>query len=165
VTVGTGLLRRSFKMAAEAASALVDPPISESTDQPTPQSTNEREEKTPMSDTPKNESRRDAVKVILAGLAAVPVVNLVGLSVARASDLPHVDEATDPTAIALKYKHDATQADRAAAARPGLPPEEQICANCQFVLGEGDWVGCTLFPGKAVAAQGWCMSWAPKPAA
>jgi hypothetical protein len=124
-----------------------------------------REETRAMSDTPTNESRRGAVKTILAGLAAVPLVNLVGMAAAQASDLPHVDEATDPTAIALKYKHDATQADRAAANRPGLPPEEQICANCQFVQGEGDWVGCTLFPGKAVAAQGWCMSWAPKPAA
>jgi hypothetical protein len=117
-----------------------------------------------MSDTPKNESRREAVKTILAGLAAVPVVNLVGLSVARASDLPRVDEATDPTAIALKYVHDATKADRAGANRPGLPPEEQNCTNCQFVLGEGEWVGCTLFPGKSVAAKGWCASWTPKAA-
>jgi hypothetical protein len=118
-----------------------------------------------MSEKASNKSRRDAVKMMLGGLAAVPLVNLVGMATARATDLPHVDEATDPTAIALKYKHDATQADRAGAARPGLPPEEQICANCQFVLGEGDWVGCTLFPGKAVAAQGWCASWTPKPAA
>ena len=118
-----------------------------------------------MSDTQTNKSRRDAVKLMLGGLAAVPLVNLIGTAVAEASDLPHVDEATDPTAIALKYKHDATQADRAAANRPGLPPEEQDCTNCQFVQGEGEWVGCTLFPGKAVAAKGWCASWTLKPAA
>lgn len=117
-----------------------------------------------MSDTPTNKSRRDAVRILLGGLATVPLVNLVGLAAAQASDLPRVDEATDPTAIALKYKHDATQADRAGAARPGLPPEEQDCTNCQFVLGEGEWVGCTLFPGKSVAAKGWCISWMPKPA-
>jgi hypothetical protein len=118
-----------------------------------------------MIEEPTDKSRRNAVKTLLGGLAAVPLVNLVGLAPVQASDLPRVDEATDPTAIALKYKHDATQADRAAANRPGLPPEEQDCTNCQFVQGEGEWVGCTLFPGKAVAAKGWCMSWTPKPAA
>lgn len=111
-----------------------------------------------------NKGRRGAVKMLVGGLAAAPLVKLVGMSAAEASDLPQVDEASDPTAIALKYKHDATQADRAAAARPGLPPEEQMCTNCQFVQGEGDWVGCTLFPGKAVNANGWCASWTIKPA-
>jgi hypothetical protein len=115
-----------------------------------------------MSDTPNNHSRRDAVKMMLGGLAAVPLVKLVGLPAAQAADLPHVDPATDPTAIALKYVHDATQADRAAANRPGLPADQQHCANCQFVQGTGDWVGCTLFPGKAVAANGWCASWTLK---
>ncbi len=116
-----------------------------------------------MSDRPVNTSRRDSIKLILGGLAAVPLVNLVGPSEVQADvGLPQVDEQTDPTAIALKYKHDATQADRAAANRPGAPPEEQHCANCQFVQGEGEWVGCTLFPGKAVHANGWCMSWTLK---
>lgn len=117
-----------------------------------------------MSDNPKSNSRRDAVKMMLGGLAAVPLVKLVGLAAAQAAELPKVDPATDATAIALKYVHDATQADRAAANRPGLPPEEQDCLNCQFVQGDGEWVGCTLFPGKLVAAKGWCMSWTPKPA-
>lgn len=118
-----------------------------------------------MSQEPTNKNRRDAVKLLLGGLATVPLVNLVGMTAAQATELPHVDEAADPTAIALKYKHDATQADRASANRPGLPPEQQDCANCQFVQGTGDWVGCTLFPGKAVNAKGWCMSWTAKPAA
>ena len=115
-----------------------------------------------MSDKPMNKSRRDAVKLMLGGFAAIPVISLVGLSGVQASDLPHVDEATDPTAMALKYKHDATQADRAAAARPGKPADEQVCANCQFAQGEGEWVGCTLFPGKAVSGAGWCASWTLK---
>lgn len=115
-----------------------------------------------MSNTPKSNSRRAAVKMMLGGLAAVPLVKLVGLAAAQAAELPKVDPATDPTAIALKYVHDATEADRAGAARPGLPPEEQDCNNCQFVVGEGDWVGCTLFPGKLVAGPGWCVSWTLK---
>ena len=57
-----------------------------------------------MSDKPMNKSRRDAVKMMMGGLAAVPLMNLVGMAAAQAEDLPHVDEATDPTAIALKVQ-------------------------------------------------------------
>jgi hypothetical protein len=110
-----------------------------------------------------NKSRRDAVKMMLGGLASVPLVNLVGIAAAQAQDLPHVDPATDPTAQALKYVADATQADRAAANRPDLPPEEQFCKNCQFVLADsGEWRPCSLFPGKAVHETGWCASWTLK---
>jgi hypothetical protein len=108
-----------------------------------------------------NKSRRDAVKTMLGGLAAVPVMNLVATAAAYAQELPAVDPATDPTAQALKYVADATTADRAAAARPGLAPGEQVCNNCNFhqPLEEDGWVACTLFPGKKVAAAGWCTSW------
>jgi hypothetical protein len=113
-----------------------------------------------MSDKPLNKSRRDAVKIMLGGLAAVPVMNLVATAAAYAQELPAVTP-DDPTAVALKYVADATTADRAAAARPGLPPEEQVCNNCQFhqPYEEDGWVACTLFPGKKVAAGGWCSSW------
>jgi len=113
-----------------------------------------------MSDKPVSKSRRDAVKLMLGSVAAVPLINLVGVSGARAADLPHVDAKTDPTAIALKYHEDATTAERPDKA--GTPGAEQHCANCQFALGEGDFVPCSLFPGKAVAANGWCMSWTKK---
>jgi hypothetical protein len=113
-----------------------------------------------MSDKPMNKSRRDAVKLMLGSAVAVPLINLVGVSGARAEDLPHVDAKTDPTAIALKYTDDATTAERADKA--GTPGAEQDCANCQFALGEGDYVPCSLFPGKAVASKGWCMSWTKK---
>ena len=120
-----------------------------------------------MSDKPINKSRRDAVKVMLGGLAAVPVMNLVGMAAAQAQELPHVDAATDPTAQALKYHEDgnsdAAMADKKAAARPGKPPEEQHCNNCQFVLADaGEWRPCSLFPGKAVHETGWCASWTLK---
>ncbi len=108
-----------------------------------------------------NKSRRDAVKLMLGGLAAVPVLNLVGMTSAQAADLPHVDEANDPTAKALKYVHDATKAVRADKA--GTPGDQQLCSNCQFIgAAEGEWHPCTLFPGKAVNANGWCASWTLK---
>ena len=120
-----------------------------------------------MSDKPISKSRRDAVKTMLGGLAAVPIMNLVATAVAHAQDaasLPAVDAATDPTAQALKYHPDATSADRAAAARPGMSPDEQFCHNCNFATapaGEG-YMACTLFPGKKVNANGWCTSWTMK---
>ncbi|MBK1629968.1 iron permease [Thiohalocapsa halophila] len=116
-----------------------------------------------MSDKPMNKSRRDAVKTMLGGLAAVPVMNLVATAAAYAQDLPAVT-MDDPTAQALKYNPDATAADRAAAARPGLPPEEQFCSNCNFAqdYAEEGWLACTLFPGKKVKSEGWCTSWTLK---
>ncbi|NCA68503.1 MAG: iron permease [Sphingobacteriia bacterium] len=119
-----------------------------------------------MSDKPLSKSRRDAVKVMLGTAAAIPVINLVGFGTARAAPANAV-AATDPTAIALKYNADATQADRAAANRPGAPAEEQFCANCQFMLADApgadaDWKGCSLFPGKLVSVNGWCASWTLK---
>jgi hypothetical protein len=119
-----------------------------------------------MCDKPISNSRRDALRLLLGSLAAAPLVNLVGIAAAHAEDLPHVDPATDPTAIALKYHNDATKADRAAAARPGLPPDQQFCHNCQFVQAStGQWRPCQLFPGKAVNENGWCTSWTKKPGA
>lgn len=118
-----------------------------------------------MSDKPVSKSRRDAVKLMLGTAAAVPVLNLVGVGVARAEAPANAVAADDPTAAALQYTHDATAANRAAAARPGKPPEEQHCENCQFLLvdqGEGDWRGCSLFPGKLVNVNGWCASWTLK---
>ena len=116
-----------------------------------------------MSDKPMNQSRRDAVKLVLGGLATVPLMNLVGMAAAQAEELPHVDPATDPTAQALKYSQDATQSVREQEARPGLPANEQHCANCQFVLADsGEWRPCSLFPGKAINENGWCASWTHK---
>jgi hypothetical protein len=110
-----------------------------------------------MSDKPMSKSRRDAVKLMLGSVAAVPLINLVGVSGAHAEDMPHVDAATDPTAIALKYHEDATTADRPDKA--GVPGAEQHCGNCQFGTGTEGFIPCSLFPGKLVSAKGWCMSW------
>jgi hypothetical protein len=126
-----------------------------------------------MSNRHVNEDRRNVVKAFLGGLASVPLMALVGRAAAQVppapegwEEFPKVDEATDATAIALKYNHDAAQADRAAAARPGAPPEAQNCTNCLFVQADaGDWRPCQLFPGKRVAANGWCASWMLKPEA
>lgn len=79
---------------------------------------------------------------------------------ARADELPHLTE-DDPMAMAMKYVHDASTVDPASRNNPAA---EQHCANCALVQGsDGDaWRPCQIFPGKAVAANGWCSVWAPK---
>lgn len=113
-----------------------------------------------MADKTTNESRRQAVRMMLAGLASVPLINLVNVAAAQAEDLPQLDES-DPSAKALNYVHDASAANRVDKA--GVPASEQLCKNCQFIQAEeGEWRPCALFPGKAVNENGWCISWMPK---
>ena len=90
--------------------------------------------------------------------AASSVVGFAGLSgSAAAQDMPMLDEA-DPTAVALKYVADATQAD------PALRAGERFCNNCALYTGAADSAAapCSIFPGKQVASGGWCSVWAPK---
>lgn len=79
---------------------------------------------------------------------------------AQAGDLPQLSP-DDPMAKAMKYTHDASTVDPAARNNPAA---DQQCGNCALVQGnDGDeWRPCQIFPGKAVAAKGWCSVWAPK---
>lgn len=79
---------------------------------------------------------------------------------AYAQDLPKLAE-DDPMANAMKYTHDASTVDPATRANPA---PDQDCSNCALIQGdEGDeWRPCQIFPGKLVAAKGWCSVWAPK---
>ena len=76
-----------------------------------------------------------------------------------AQDLPQLDPG-DAMANAMKYTHDASTVDPATRANPA---PDQTCANCALIQGnEGDeWRPCQIFPGKVVAAAGWCSVWAP----
>jgi hypothetical protein len=112
-----------------------------------------------MNDKPTGMSRRRALGIFATAVAVVPVTSLIGARPALAADLPHVEES-DPIAVSLKYKHDATQAGRVDKA--GTPADQQFCRNCQLAQGEGEWVACTVFPGKAVNANGWCTAWVLK---
>jgi hypothetical protein len=95
-------------------------------------------------------------------LAAVPVAAVFAsreaAAQANAATLPKLD-LNDPVAKALMYTHDAKTV-KAPIFKPGSD-----CTNCIQIQGKsGDWRPCTAFPGKLVAAKGWCSAWAPKPA-
>ncbi len=98
--------------------------------------------------------RRRFIKLSVTGLAAAPFANALFNGSARAAEM--VSES-DPMAVALKYKMDATKA-------PERKDPTAFCSNCNFYTGKaGDANGpCTLFGGKLVTAKGWCASWVKK---
>lgn len=105
--------------------------------------------------------RRRALRLMIGGLAAVPLVRLADAVAAEGGKLPHLAE-DDPQAQALSYVHDASQA-RYREEKGGVPGDDQFCYNCQFALEtEGEWLPCQIFPGKTVARDGWCTAWSPR---
>lgn len=102
--------------------------------------------------------RRFFGQVAVAGVgvaAGMAVVNQ-----AQAQTLPELGEA-EPTAAALGYHKDTTKVD--AAKYPNHKPE-QMCSKCNLVQGkDGEALRpCSIFPGKAVSANGWCAAFVPK---
>ncbi len=104
----------------------------------------------------KNISRRQAIKVGAVSVA----VPFLGVSALRAEG-DQLDEA-DPTAMALGYVHDATAVDKEKFPRY---TDDMLCSTCALYTGADgeEWGPCAIFPGKMVAAAGWCNSFAPKP--
>ena len=68
---------------------------------------------------------------------------------------------TDPQAVSLGYKADATKVDKTKFPKYAAG---QLCSNCALYQGKaGDAAGgCPLFAGKRVAGAGWCSAYAKK---
>ena len=81
---------------------------------------------------------------------------------AAATNAAPVDP-TEPTAVALGYVSDATQAD---GTKFKTYTAGRSCSNCALFGGKaGDASGpCPLFAGRAVSAKGWCSGYAKKAA-
>jgi phage tail sheath protein FI len=101
----------------------------------------------------KQSARRVFMMQVAVGGAA-----LCGIGVAQAA--PMVSE-TEPTALGLGYKADTTKVDNTKYAKHQAT---QKCVNCQLYQGAADSKAglCPLFPGKQVAANGWCSAWVKK---
>jgi hypothetical protein len=107
----------------------------------------------------KHLTRRTLLKTIAVTL---PASSVILQQDALAEDMPHLDPA-DPTAIALLYVEDATNVDKSNPAAARFE-DGQTCANCiQIQSDSGSFRPCAIFPGKTVAAAGWCSVWAAKP--
>ena len=98
-----------------------------------------------MKDKNHDKSRR----AILKGLVGIPVLAFAGFQ--STSSYAAMLSVDDPTAKALAYTEKSTVAG-------------QTCANCMLYQGGTAASGaCAIFPGKDVAAAGYCKSWAAKP--
>ena len=114
-------------------------------------------------------SRRTFLKYS-SGIAAVPLLDVLGTNTAWAAGEVRISEA-DPLAMAFGYKHDATAVDTAKFPKKAAPAnamfpagETQFCDNCgQYNATEEGWGTCVILPGKLVAAKGWCNVWVPIP--
>lgn len=98
----------------------------------------------------------------LAFSASIPAV-LGGRLAAQEAPPPVKLEETDPVAIALGYKLDTTKVD--AQKYPQHKPDQK-CSGCALIAPgapAGDFLPCTAFQNKLVAANGWCMAYAKKP--
>ena len=109
--------------------------------------------------TPTTISRRTLLRGLATGLAALPVLH-VGAASAQDAAL----STDDPTAKALGYVTDASAIAEGseAAYKPG-----STCAGCALYQAAQEKDGhapCAAFPGKVVAAAGWCRAFAAKPA-
>lgn len=99
-------------------------------------------------------ARRTFLRASLAAVLPLGALPLLALS-----DSHRLGE-DEPAAVALGYKHDAASVDSARFPRYAAG---QLCENCAlYQPGAEGWGGCGVFPGKQVAAKGWCNAYAPK---
>jgi len=92
------------------------------------------------------------VKTVAASCATFSVLSAQAQTMLLESDAP---------AKTLGYKADTSKIDRKQQPRYEAG---QICSNCSLYQGaaNSNSGGCPLFPGKQVAAKGWCSAYAKK---
>jgi len=95
----------------------------------------------------KNQTHNKGRRAILKGLVSIPVIAIAGI---HSTSYAAMVSADDPTAKALSYTGKSAK-------------DGQTCANCSLYQGGSAASGpCPIFPGKDVAAAGWCKSWVAK---
>ncbi len=90
-------------------------------------------------------------------LATLPAAALA-LAARHASAQPAVRlQETDPAAVALGDRQDATQVDKAK--WPTYAPG-RVCANCNLFAAKGneEWAPCVAVGNRLVNAKGWCAA-------
>lgn len=109
----------------------------------------------------KNKSidRRRFVKVAAGALATIPLVAIPLTGSAQAESDKLAED--NPSALALGYKEKSSEVDSEKHLNHN---DQQLCSGCALYTGDaGAWGGCAIFPGKQVAADGWCAAYAAKP--
>lgn len=99
------------------------------------------------------DSRRRSILIAAPALA-------LGLMASRSASAQAKVTETDPTAVALGYKADASKVDTA---KFKQFVKGSSCANCNFYVAKGAVEGtCSALGGRLVAGKGWCMVWVKK---
>jgi hypothetical protein len=101
-------------------------------------------------------SRRTLITTAVTAGTALLTTRLTS----AAAQVPLLQE-TDPQAIALGYKSDASRVDKAKFPRYAAG---QMCANCTLYRGKPSDPSalCPLFQDRQVAATAWCSAWSKK---
>ena len=104
-------------------------------------------------------ARRTFLRNTLVASAAIP---LAGIPIVLKAGDGKVSES-DPTALALGYKHDASAVDTSKYPNRATPEgQKQFCYNCKLYSDGADgWGKCSIFQNKLVAGEGWCSAWTP----
>lgn len=95
-------------------------------------------------------NRREFIVQLSLGSAAL----IAGRAIAQGAMVAE----NDAQSVALGYKADGSKVDKAKYPKYAAG---QLCSSCAMYQGKpGDaGGGCVLFPGKQVAANGWCSAW------
>jgi High potential iron-sulfur protein len=93
---------------------------------------------------------------------SVIVIATVGVSALTPAHAAPMLSESDPTAVALGYKANASAVDKAKFPQYAAG---QSCSGCALFQGAAGAASgpCTIYAGKAVSAAGWCASYAKKP--
>ena len=103
-----------------------------------------------MAEYPLQPKRRRFIKLTATSFVAAPFANALLSGNAAAADLI---EESDPAAMKLKYKADATKA-------PERTNADELCDNCLVYTSKDSASGtCSALGDRLVAAKGWCTSW------
>jgi hypothetical protein len=94
-------------------------------------------------------------------LATLPAAGALALGVKQASAAVAAVAETEPAAVALGYKVDASKVD---VKKFPSYVKGRVCAGCQLYAGKptDPAAPCAIFGGKLVAGKGWCSAWAKK---
>ncbi len=116
---------------------------------------------------PELSRRRFLAQVALAVPAGAVLLDAVVTNQASAqaaapaapAKLPRLEES-DPSAKALGYVDNIAKVDRKSPQAARFAPGQE-CDKCSQLQGKvGDaYRPCAIFPGKLVAAKGWCSVW------
>jgi hypothetical protein len=100
-------------------------------------------------------------RIVIRTISAAAAASITGMPLTSSAQLQKIEEK-DPQAAALGYKDDTKRVDKKKF--PKHDPS-QVCKDCQFYVTDKEQKSlapCTIFAGKAVAANGWCSAYVKK---